>query len=113
MKGAIIGDIVGSVYEFDNIRTKDFPLFSFRFSVASPLLFVVLRRSIALSPLDKAKEIIQPSLRNISQKHYRHGEENTRTQVMAICSLNGFSPINHIRIIAVAMDLLCVLALWE
>ena len=30
MKGAIIGDIVGSVYEFDNIRTKDFPLFSFR-----------------------------------------------------------------------------------
>lgn len=26
--GAIIGDIVGSIYEFDNIRTKDFPLFS-------------------------------------------------------------------------------------
>jgi ADP-ribosylglycohydrolase len=28
--GAIIGDIVGSVYEFDNIKTKDFPLFSER-----------------------------------------------------------------------------------
>ena len=28
MKGAIIGDIVGSVYEFSNIKTKDFPLFS-------------------------------------------------------------------------------------
>ena len=28
MIGAIIGDIVGSVYEFDNIKTKDFPLFS-------------------------------------------------------------------------------------
>jgi ADP-ribosylglycohydrolase len=27
MIGAIIGDIVGSVYEFDNIKTKDFPLF--------------------------------------------------------------------------------------
>jgi ADP-ribosylglycohydrolase len=26
--GAIIGDIVGSVYEFRNINTKDFPLFS-------------------------------------------------------------------------------------
>lgn len=25
--GAIIGDIVGSIYEFDNIKTKDFPLF--------------------------------------------------------------------------------------
>ncbi len=27
MKGAIIGDIVGSIYEFHNIKTKDFPLF--------------------------------------------------------------------------------------
>lgn len=28
MFGAIIGDIVGSVYEFDNIKTKNFPFFS-------------------------------------------------------------------------------------
>ena len=28
MKGAIIGDIVGSIYEFHNIKTKDFPLLS-------------------------------------------------------------------------------------
>ncbi len=28
MYGAIIGDIVGSKYEFHNIKTKDFPLFS-------------------------------------------------------------------------------------
>ena len=28
MIGAIVGDIVGSVYEFNNIKTKDFPLFS-------------------------------------------------------------------------------------
>ena len=28
MKGAIIGDIVGSVYEFHNIKTKAFPLWS-------------------------------------------------------------------------------------
>ena len=27
MMGAIIGDIVGSVYEFNNMKTKDFPLF--------------------------------------------------------------------------------------
>lgn len=27
MLGSIIGDIVGSVYEFDNIKSKDFPLF--------------------------------------------------------------------------------------
>lgn len=28
MIGAVIGDIVGSVYEWNNIKTKDFPLFS-------------------------------------------------------------------------------------
>ena len=28
MLGAIVGDIVGSVYEFDNHRSKDFPLFT-------------------------------------------------------------------------------------
>ena len=27
MIGAIIGDTVGSIYEFDNIKTKDFELF--------------------------------------------------------------------------------------
>lgn len=27
MLGAIIGDIVGSVYEWNNIKTKGFPLF--------------------------------------------------------------------------------------
>ena len=27
MLGAIVGDIVGSIYEFSNIKTKDFPLF--------------------------------------------------------------------------------------
>lgn len=28
MLGAIIGDIVGSIYEFDNIKTKEFPFFT-------------------------------------------------------------------------------------
>jgi ADP-ribosylglycohydrolase len=27
MSGAIAGDIIGSVYEWNNIKTKDFPLF--------------------------------------------------------------------------------------
>jgi len=30
MIGSIIGDIVGSIYEFHNIKTKDFSLFSDR-----------------------------------------------------------------------------------
>ncbi|MEI6208861.1 MAG: hypothetical protein WCP20_18945 [Desulfuromonadales bacterium] len=28
MLAAIAGDIIGSIYEFDNIKTTDFPLFS-------------------------------------------------------------------------------------
>ncbi len=28
MLGAIAGDIIGSIYEFNNIKTTDFPLFS-------------------------------------------------------------------------------------
>ena len=28
MLGAFLGDFVGSKYEFNNIRTKEFPLFS-------------------------------------------------------------------------------------
>ena len=27
MFGAIVGDIIGSVYEWNNIKTKEFPLF--------------------------------------------------------------------------------------
>ena len=30
MLGAIVGDIVGSIYEWNNIKTKDFPLFQDR-----------------------------------------------------------------------------------
>lgn len=30
MIGAIIGDVIGSIYEHDNIKTKDFPLFDTR-----------------------------------------------------------------------------------
>ena len=30
MLGAIIGDIVGSIYEWDRIKTKNFPFFSHR-----------------------------------------------------------------------------------
>ncbi len=29
MLGAIFGDVVGSPYEFDNVKTKDFPLFTY------------------------------------------------------------------------------------
>lgn len=41
MLGAIIGDIVGSVYEFDNTKRTDFPLFSDRSSYTDDSIMTV------------------------------------------------------------------------
>ena len=35
MLGSIIGDIVGSIYEFHNIKTKEFPLFGYHSTISS------------------------------------------------------------------------------
>lgn len=57
MIGAIAGDIIGSVYEFDNIRTMDFPLFgpASAFTDDSVLTFAVA--DCVLHGLDYAKTI--------------------------------------------------------
>jgi ADP-ribosylglycohydrolase len=49
MIGAIAGDIIGSVYEFNNIKTKDFPLFSplSRFTDDSVLTVAVAKAIIS------------------------------------------------------------------
>ena len=41
MWGAIIGDIVGSLYEFDNYRKKDFPFFSLKSRVTDDSLMTI------------------------------------------------------------------------
>lgn len=41
MLGAIAGDIIGSVYEFNNIKTKDFPLFGKRASYTDDSIMTV------------------------------------------------------------------------
>ena len=41
MLGAIVGDIVGSVYEWNNIKTKDFPLFSKRIFFTNETLMTI------------------------------------------------------------------------
>ena len=53
MKGAIIGDIVGSVYEFHNIKTKDFPLFSQRSRFTDDTVMTV---AIAMGLLEAKEE---------------------------------------------------------
>lgn len=48
MYGAIIGDVVGSQYEFDNIKTKDFKLFTDKCSYTDDTLMTVAVASALL-----------------------------------------------------------------
>ncbi|MBE6597510.1 MAG: ADP-ribosylglycohydrolase [Ruminococcaceae bacterium] len=56
MLGAIYGDIVGSVYEFNNIRTKNFELFSEKSKFTDDTV-MTLAVADALLHLDKARDI--------------------------------------------------------
>jgi ADP-ribosylglycohydrolase len=49
MLGALAGDIIGSVYEWDNIKTKDFPLFSPECSFTDDSVFTVALADSILS----------------------------------------------------------------
>ena len=72
MLGAITGDIVGSVYEFDNIKTTEFDLFCFdsAFFTDDTILTVALADAI-LHELDYAD-----TLRNYSRR-YPHASYGT------------------------------------
>jgi len=60
--GAIIGDVVGSVYEFDNIRKKDFPLLTDRnFCTDDSILTIAVHR--ILESRDYSKENIVNTLK--------------------------------------------------
>jgi ADP-ribosylglycohydrolase len=45
MLGAITGDIVGSVYEFNNHRSKDFPLFTDRSHFTDDTILTIAKKS--------------------------------------------------------------------
>ena len=53
MLGAMTGDIVGSIYEFNNIKTKDFPLFQKNCSFTDDS---VMTTAIAVGVMNGAKE---------------------------------------------------------
>ena len=61
MYGAIIGDVVGSQYEFDNIKTKDFELFTDKCSYTDDTLMTVAVAN-ALLKSRKSSEQFKPIL---------------------------------------------------
>jgi ADP-ribosylglycohydrolase len=55
MLGAIAGDMVGSVYEFDNQRTKDFELFQARTTFTDDTILTVAVAEVILQGGDYAQ----------------------------------------------------------
>lgn len=55
MTGAIAGDIIGSVYEFDNIKTTDFPLFTNESDYTDDTIMTVAVADWLLNGRDLAK----------------------------------------------------------
>lgn len=72
MIGAIIGDIVGSVYEWNNIKTKKFDLFTSKSKFTDDsVMTIAIAKAIYDSnkDLNKLRKIIAPTLQDIG-RHY-------------------------------------------
>lgn len=68
MLGAIIGDIVGSIYEFDNIRTKNFQLFSSRcFFTDDTVMTVAVYKALKKSKLSKFKNLQEQTVKEMQK----------------------------------------------
>lgn len=59
MIGAIIGDIVGSIYEYDNIKTKEFPLFQPRSCITDDTVCTVAVADTILNDRDPTEAIVE------------------------------------------------------
>ncbi len=57
MIGAIAGDIIGSIYEFDNIKTTDFPLFSPKCHFTDDTVHTVALADSILSGVDYTSKL--------------------------------------------------------
>lgn len=57
MYGAILGDIAGSVYEWDNIKTKDFPLFSKRSRFTDDSVMSIAVAEVCVALAEKTEEL--------------------------------------------------------
>ena len=63
MYGAILGDIVGSPYEFHNLKSKDFPLFSRKSTFTDDsLMTLAVAEAFLDAGLDADEETLQKSL---------------------------------------------------
>lgn len=76
MFGAIIGDIVGSIYEFNNIKTKDFPLFKERCSYTDDTVMTLAVAQALLKAREQQrdfKEILVQEMQNFGKRYPGRG----------------------------------------
>ena len=79
MLGAIIGDTVGSIYEFDNIKTTDFPLFSPLSNYTDDSIMTIAVADWLLNDPKHGMDTLEASFLKFAQKYpcpmggYGHG----------------------------------------
>ena len=76
MYGAIIGDIVGSVYEFDNIKTKEFPLLQQQcFFTDDTVMTVAVAKALLIAREENRdfKEILVEQMQDFGRRYPGRG----------------------------------------
>lgn len=78
MIGAIFGDIVGSVYEFDNVKTKEFQLFTDKCKFTDDTVMTVavadaLMQFDKVSDLEAFKKVLIRTMHRYGKKYPRAG----------------------------------------
>ena len=71
MLGAIIGDTIGSVYEWNNIKTKEFPLFTQRSTFTDDSVMTVAVAHACLNAASTGGELSKPELVDLMQSYGR------------------------------------------
>lgn len=69
MLGAIIGDMVGSVYEFDNIKTTSFPFFTERITYTDDSIMTVAVADWLLTDNDQSHESLEEIMVRYANKY--------------------------------------------
>ena len=69
MLGAIIGDTVGSVYEFHNIKTTEFPLFDPRCNYTDDSIMTMAVANLLLTDPQHGMDTLEASFLNFAKKY--------------------------------------------
>ena len=96
MYGAILGDIIGSPYEFDvnNIKTKNFPLFSERSEYTDDsIMTCAVAEALLACEKDADDETIKASIEEINKARERRANQPRHPRVHTRGYIPRYRPI--------------------